>query len=70
MTRDSTGMARSKEEKMEKENGKCNPAQHASLVGPVWYIGWLFTVAFTHLSFWKAVLALVIWPYYLGSALG
>ncbi len=55
---------------MENGDARCNPAQHASLVGPVWYIGWLFTVAFTHLPFWQAVLALIIWPYYLGSALG
>lgn len=55
---------------MENENGKCNAAQSASMVGPVWYIGWLFTVAFVHLSFGKAVLALILWPYYLGSKLG
>lgn len=55
---------------MEKDNCKSNPAQQAGLVGPIWYIGWLFTVAFVHLSFSKALLALIIWPYYLGSALG
>jgi len=56
---------------MDNENSRCgNPAQHASLVGPIWYIGWLFTVAFAHFSFWKSVLALIIWPYYLGSTLG
>ncbi|KPJ61567.1 MAG: hypothetical protein AMJ46_00170 [Latescibacteria bacterium DG_63] len=42
----------------------------AGLVGPIWFIGWLFTIGFTHLSFWKAVLALIVWPYFLGSALG
>jgi hypothetical protein len=42
----------------------------AGLVGPFWMIGWLFTIGFTHLSFWKIVLAIVLWPYYLGSALG
>ena len=54
------------------DNEKCdsNAAKSASLCGPIWYIGWLFTVAFAGLSFWKAVLALLIWPYYLGSALG
>ncbi|MBN2029315.1 hypothetical protein JW824_03625 [bacterium] len=41
----------------------------ASITGPIWYIGWLFTIAFAKLTFWKAVLALLIWPYYLGSAL-
>jgi len=55
---------------MENDKGKHNAATSASMVGPVWYIGWLFTVAFAHLSFGKALLALLIWPYYLGSKLG
>lgn len=42
----------------------------AGLVGPLWFIGWLFTVGFVGLSFWQAVWALLVWPYYLGSALG
>jgi hypothetical protein len=41
----------------------------AGLVGPLWIIGWLFTIGFTHLGFGKAVLAIVLWPFYLGSAL-
>ncbi|MDH3197251.1 MAG: hypothetical protein OEO21_03335 [Candidatus Krumholzibacteria bacterium] len=41
----------------------------AGLVGPVWFMGWLFTVGFCHLAFGKALWALVIWPYYLGAAL-
>jgi hypothetical protein len=32
----------------------------------VWIGGWLFTVGFLHLTFWKGVAAIVIWPYYLG----
>jgi hypothetical protein len=44
--------------------------EFAGLVGPLWCIGWLFTVGFAGLSFWRAVLALILWPYYLGSALG
>ncbi len=55
---------------MEDGNAKCNATHSAGLVCPIWYIGWLFTVAFAHLSFWKAVLAIIIWPYYLGSTLG
>jgi hypothetical protein len=42
----------------------------AGLVGPLWFIGWLFTVGFADLSFWQAVWGLLVWPYYLGSALG
>lgn len=33
----------------------------------LWLGGWLFTIGFAHLGFWKAVLALVIWPYFLGG---
>lgn len=40
----------------------------ADVTGPIWFIGWLFTIAFAQLIWWKAVLALVIWPYYLGLA--
>ncbi len=36
---------------------------------PVWAIGWLFTIGFIKVTFWKAVLALLVWPYFLGSAL-
>lgn len=37
-------------------------------MGIIWFIGWLFTLAFANLGFGKALLALVIWPYYLGVA--
>lgn len=40
--------------------------QHGSL-GVLWFIGWLFTVGFLHFGFWKGVLALLIWPYFLGD---
>lgn len=45
------------------------PVESASIIGPIWYIGWLFTIGFVKISFWKALLALIIWPYYLGNAL-
>ena len=32
----------------------------------LWIIGWLFTIGFLKLTFWKGVLALIVWPYYLG----
>jgi len=41
---------------------------HCSL-GIIWFIGWLFTIGFLHLSFWHGVLAIVIWPYYIGAGL-
>ena len=39
--------------------------QH-SVGGMFWAVGWLFSIGFLHLTFWKGVLALVLWPYYLG----
>jgi hypothetical protein len=39
--------------------------QH-SFVGTLWFAAWLFTLGFLHLHFWKGVLAIVAWPYYLG----
>lgn len=40
-----------------------------STAGAIWVIGWLFSLGFLKLAFWKAVLALVVWPYFLGAAL-
>lgn len=37
--------------------------------GLVWFGGWLFTIGYLHLPFWKAVVALVAWTYFLGAAL-
>ena len=39
--------------------------QH-SFSGTLWFGGWLFTIGFLHLTFWKGALATVLWPYYLG----
>ena len=39
--------------------------QH-SVGGLLWVAGWLFTVGFEHLAFWKGAAAVVLWPYYLG----
>jgi hypothetical protein len=40
--------------------------QH-SFMGTVWFAGWLFTIGFLHLTFWKGVAALFVWPYFLGA---
>ena len=53
----------------EEKQDKQKHVEKVSITGPIWYIGWLFTIAFAKLTFWKAVLALLIWPYYLGSTL-
>lgn len=39
--------------------------QH-SFGGLLWVVGWLFTIGFLQLTFWKGVLAILLWPYYLG----
>lgn len=39
--------------------------QH-SIAGTLWFAAWLFTLGFLDLGFWKGVLAIVAWPYYLG----
>lgn len=40
----------------------------ASVAGVVWFIGWLFTIGYANLVWWKIILGLVVWPYYLGLA--
>jgi len=34
----------------------------------LWFIGWLFTIAFAKLVWWQVLLGLAIWPYFLGLA--
>ncbi len=41
--------------------------EQQTFMGSVWIIGWLFTIGFLHLGFWKGVLAIVLWAYYLGD---
>ena len=41
----------------------------AGTFGSLWFIGWLFTIGFAHLTLWKALVALLLWPYFLGVAL-
>jgi hypothetical protein len=42
--------------------------QH-SIGGVIWIAGWLFTTGYLQLTFWKGVLAIFVWPYYIGAAL-
>ncbi len=50
------------------DNIKVKVVEHGAK-GGVWIIGWLFTIGFAHLSFGQGILAIIIWPYYLGTAL-
>jgi hypothetical protein len=53
------------------ETSKCEHKRSDAgvIMGPIWLIGWLFTIGFLDLSFWRAVLAILIWPYLLGNHL-
>jgi hypothetical protein len=42
----------------------------ASIGGAFWFAGWLFTIAFSHLVWWKIILGIVVWPLFLGQTLG
>lgn len=42
-----------------------NIKQHGA-AGGLWFVGWLFTIGFLHLTFGKGLLAIIIWPYYIG----
>jgi hypothetical protein len=35
-------------------------------LGVLWIIGWIFTIGYLKLNFWRGVLSIIIWPYYLG----
>ena len=51
---------------------ECKPRRHWHKGGhfswgPPWIMGWLFTIGFAHLTFWKGVIAIIIWPYFIGT---
>jgi hypothetical protein len=41
--------------------------QH-SFAGTLWFGAWLFTLGLLHLHLWKGILAIILWPYYLGAS--
>jgi hypothetical protein len=41
----------------------------APLAGMLWFAGWLFTITFAQLVWWKIILAIVVWPLFLGIEL-
>lgn len=49
---------------------KVNVTSTGPHLGLLWFAGWLFTIGFAKLGFWKAVFALVVWPYYLALVVG
>ncbi len=43
--------------------------QQHTFMGMVWCAAWLFTIGYLHLSFWRGILAIFLWPYYIGAHL-
>jgi hypothetical protein len=43
--------------------------EHHSIWGGLWFGFWLFTLGYLKLSFGKGLLAMLLWPYFLGAAL-
>jgi len=39
-------------------------------VGVFWLIGWLFTIGYAHLDFWRGLFGLIVWPTASGSRCG
>jgi hypothetical protein len=53
----------------EQDKPKTIRVENGGWIGSVWFIGWLFTIAYAGLDLFHALLALLVWPYYLGLAL-
>jgi hypothetical protein len=41
--------------------------QEISISG-LWFAAWLFTIGYAKLGFFSGLLAVIFWPYFLGSA--
>jgi hypothetical protein len=54
---------------MSTENKQRTIKVESGLLGGLWAIGWMFTIGFAHLIWWQALIAIIIWPYYLGLVL-
>lgn len=54
---------------METENKRKGGQAAVNVGGFFWFAGWLFTIAFANLVWWKIILAIVVWPYFLGLAI-
>ena len=40
----------------------------ANLGGIIWFLGWLFTIGYADLVWWKIIVGIVVWPFFLGDA--
>lgn len=42
--------------------------EHHGILGGAWIAAWLFTIGYLKLGFWKGLIAVIVWPYFLGEA--
>ena len=59
-----------KEENMTEGGKRWHQGGSPALAGAIWFIGWLFTIGYAGLVWWKILLGIIVWPYFLGVALG
>ena len=51
------------------DNKRRGGSAAGGLAGGFWFAGWLFTITFAELVWWKIILGIVVWPLFLGMAL-
>jgi hypothetical protein len=49
------------------DKGRNKSMKGAGFAGALWFAGWLFTIGFVHLVWWKIILGIVVWPWFLGN---
>jgi hypothetical protein len=52
-----------------KEDEMNKGSASGALGGAIWFMGWLFTIGFVNLVWWKIILGIVVWPLFLGQFL-
>ncbi|MBN1191495.1 MAG: hypothetical protein JXA46_17195 [Dehalococcoidales bacterium] len=60
---------RPEEKNMSSDYNRGAHTSAAGMAGAFWFAGWLFTISFAQLVWWKIILGIVVWPYYLGIIL-
>jgi hypothetical protein len=53
---------------MVKGGNAMNKGSAGTLGGVLWFVGWLFTIGFANLVWWKIIVGIVVWPFFLGDA--
>ena len=68
MTTETMPLTHAPSERAERRAKPAAGAGRSQTAGTIWFAGWLFTIGFAKLVWWKALLAVVLWPYFLGIA--